>query len=257
MKLNLVYFSPTGTTKKIIESISSEIENTEIKTYDLTQASNRMNGLEFDSNDLVIIGVPVYAGRAPQNLNSFFRNIKGNNTKAIFIVLYGNRDYEDALLELKMMFEEQGFTGVAGGAFIGEHSSTSKVATGRPDNQDLEVAKAFGKEINGKLKGDNSISKINIKGNYPFKDLKPMPKMAPKTHDNCINCGICAKVCPMDAINTSDVKDIDAEKCIRCCSCVKKCPTNSKQFNQEGFTTVVNMLESKFSNIRKEPELFL
>lgn len=256
MKINLLYFSPTGTTKKIIETISSEIENTEIKTYNLTQASNRINGIEFDSDDLVIIGVPVYAGRVPQILNSFFRNVTGKNTKAVFVVVYGNRDYEDALLELKMTFEGQGFIGVAGGTFIGEHSSTSKVATERPDKQDLEVARAFGKEINGKLKRNNN-SEINVKGNYPYKELNPMPKIIPRTDENCINCGICVKVCPMDAINVSDVKDIDAEKCIRCCGCIKKCPTSSKQFNQEGFIKVVNMLESKFSTIRKEPEFFL
>lgn len=256
MKLNLIYFSPTGTTQKIMESISSELKDSDMKTYNLTQANQRINSLEFDSEDLVLVGVPVYAGRVPQILNAFFKKIRGNHTKAVFVVVYGNRDYDDALLELKMIFEEQGFTGIAAGAFVAEHSSTSKVATGRPNNKDLEIAKNFGKEISNKLKRDH-ISEIEAKGNYPFKELKQMPPIAPITDDNCINCGICAKVCPMDAINVSDVKDIDAEKCIRCCSCIKNCPRNSKQFNQEGFKKIVNMLESKCVAINKEVELFL
>lgn len=256
MKVNLIYFSPTGTTKKIIESVSSELEYSDIKTYNLTQANKRINGLEFDSDDLVIVGVPVYAGRVPQILNAYFKKIKGNNTKAVFVVVYGNRDYEDALLELKMIFEWQGFSGIAAGAFIGQHSSTNKVATGRPNNQDLEMAKTFGKEINNKLKSNN-ISGIQVKGNYPFKELKTMPKIAPITDENCANCGICTKICPVDAINVSDVKDTDAKKCIRCCSCIKNCLVNSKQFNQDGFRSIVNMLESKFSAINKDVELFL
>jgi ferredoxin len=257
MNLNLLYFSPTGTTEKILESVSGEMDYPVKNTYDLTRSENREKHITFSDEDIVIVGVPVYAGRIPQILLPSFEKIQGKATKAIFIVLYGNRDYDDALLELKNRFEERGFIGIAAGAFIGEHSYTTKVATDRPDQGDLAIAKAFGKEINSKLEQrQENLSELVVKGSFPYKALNAASKLVPTTDDTCIDCGICAKFCPMDAINPLNVKEIDAEKCIRCCSCIKKCPTQSKQFVNENIDKIITMLESNLSNVRKEVELF-
>src|SRR5690606_23151552 len=106
----------------------------------------------FSEDDLVIIGVPVYAGRVPEFLSKYFLSkIRRNNTYAVFIVVYGNRAYDDALLELKNIFESNGFIGIAGGAFIGEHSYTEKLATGRPDGNDLNTAYKFGVDVREKI----------------------------------------------------------------------------------------------------------
>lgn len=62
-------------------------------------------------------------------------------------MVYGNRDYEDALLELRDTVASLGFTPLSAGAFIGEHSySTAEmpVAAGRPDATDLQTARTFG-----------------------------------------------------------------------------------------------------------------
>lgn len=41
---------------------------------------------------------------------------------AIPIVLFGNRNYDDALIELRNLLEEDGFNTIAAGAFVGEHA---------------------------------------------------------------------------------------------------------------------------------------
>lgn len=257
--INILYFSATGTTAKIVKEIAKGMGKISME-YDITLPVNRQKEMVFNSNDLVIIGVPVYVGRVPGFLIDYFAKIKGNNTKAVFITVYGNRDYDDALLELKDTFEKRGFIGVAAGAFIGEHSNTTKVATGRPDKEDLGIALKFGMEIKEKLDNWHAyvpIKRLEVKGNFPYKERVPKPPMIPETDDKCIKCGVCAQYCPMDAIDFNNFTEIDAAKCIRCSSCVKKCPVNAKSIKHEEFISFTKWLIDNCGTVRKEPELFV
>lgn len=257
-KVSMIYFSATNGTEKIVKKIAEGISDN-FNEYNITLPVNREEELTFGANDLLIVGVPVYAGRVPGFLADYFFKIKGNRTPAIFVTVYGNRDYEDALLELKCIFEGNGFIGIAAGAFIGEHSNTSIVGTNRPDIKDLQIAKKFGAEIKNKLDNNNNLllTELIVKGNIPFKERPKAPLIAPNTSDACTNCGICAKNCPMGAIDFNDFKVVDAQKCIRCCSCIKRCPTNAKSINHEMFTKITQGLIDNFSTLRKEPEHFI
>lgn len=256
-KLNLLYFSPTDTTAKIIKGVASGIGEA-AKEYNLTLPVNRQDEIAFTSNDLVIVGVPVYAGRVPDVLVDFFAKVKGNNTQAIFIVVYGNRHYDDALLELKDIFEAQGFIAVAAAAFIGEHSYTSQVGAGRPDTDDVKNAKNFGLHIKSKLSNeDDEVSKLIVKGQYPYKEKVVRPVMLPITNDNCIKCSICAKLCPTGAIDFSNYNDVNAVKCIKCCSCIRRCPVGAKSMKHEMFHKIKQSLIENCSTVRREPEIFI
>ncbi|HCX62059.1 EFR1 family ferrodoxin [Sedimentibacter sp.] len=255
--LSLLYFSATDTTKKVIKSIAKGF-NEDAKEYDITLPENRMNSLNFKENEIIIIGVPVYAGRVPEFLSEYFlKKIFGNNTYAVFIVVYGNRAYDDALLELKGIFENNGFIGVAGGAFIGEHSYTERLATGRPDDGDLNIAYKFGKDISEKINNIGTFTqKLKVKGNYPYRKGMVYEPVMIDTNESCINCGICSMHCPMGAIDKYDNKSIDIFKCIRCCSCIKRCPVNAKDINYDPHKKFLIEFISKYSTVRQEPELF-
>ncbi|MCF8012333.1 MAG: EFR1 family ferrodoxin [Clostridiales bacterium] len=258
-KLNLLYFSATDTTARVVKEVGKAISD-EVKEYDITLPGTRQEKLVFGCNELVIVGVPVYAGRVPDFLIDYFEKVKGNNTPAIFIVVYGNRDYDDALLELKNYFEANGFIGIAGGVFIGEHSYTTKVATGRPDIDDLKTATKFGMKIKEKLNGIEDCTqtkKLIVKGNFPYKERKSMPQIAPETSDKCIKCGVCAEQCPMRAIDFNNFKDIDVTKCIKCCRCIKGCPVEAKSINNETLNKIIQALVDNLSTVRYEPELFI
>lgn len=63
------------------------------------------------------------------------------------VVVYGNRDYEDALLELHDILSENGFVVVAAGAFVARHSIFPDVAAGRPDRDDLDRMAEFAERV--------------------------------------------------------------------------------------------------------------
>ncbi len=257
MKTNILLFSPTGTSARIVKTIAHKIDK-KYKEYDFTYPKIRthLKRIHFSENELLLVSIPVYSGRIPIFLKDFFAGIKGNNTPFVPIVVYGNRDYDDALLELKELFEKKGFKSIAAAAFIGEHSYSAKVARNRPDSKDLKIAAEFGKNIKERLNDSDKISDFKVKGNYPYKERKNAPKIAPVTNDNCDECGICSEMCPMDAIDMQNLKVADSEKCIKCCSCIKLCPQNAKAFNDEFIINVTNYLEDSCSEVRKEPEIF-
>lgn len=258
-QLNLLYFSPTETTAKVVKGVAEGLGGNG-KEYDITLPQNRVHDIKFGPNDLLVVGVPVYAGRIPDLTLEYFEKVKGDSTQVVLIAVYGNRDYDDALLELKDLFEQKGFIPVAAGAFIGEHTYTSLVATARPDPADLQKANEFGRRIKLKLNDLQDISqlaKLEVKGNFPYREKKPMSPTAPVTNDDCIDCGICAENCPTAAINFEDYKDIEASKCIKCCSCVKKCPEEAKSFEHEGIKKITQTLIDNFSQVRKEVETFI
>lgn len=255
----LLYFSATDTTAQVVKAIGSQLGG-DIKEYNLTRPQDRERDMVFGADDLVVVGVPVYGGRVPGFLADFFSRVQGYNTPAVFVVVYGNRHYDDALLELKDIFEQRGFIGIAGGTFIGEHSYTNLVATGRPDQNDLKIAAEFGSRVSAKLAAygePKNCPPLMVPGSYPYKaSMAKMPEV-PHVDEQCIECGICAEHCPMGAISWSNFRDIDASRCILCCSCQKRCPVGAISVHHPRVDKIRLTLIRNFGSVRKDPESFL
>ncbi|MBC3887416.1 ferredoxin [Acetobacterium paludosum] len=231
----LVYFSPTGTTKAVVEGVAQGIDAIEVERIDLTKPESRLKPLHTGKDELLIIGVPVYMGRVPEVIREWLQSIKAKKTPVVCIIVYGNRVYDDALLELTEILVADGCLPIASGAFIGEHSFSSveiPIAAGRPNIQDLSQAEAFGCKINEKLAAILSvdeIGKLNVPGEFPFRGATKLWNVDfIAVGSDCNQCQICAEVCPVGAISKENSRQIDQEKCITCCACIKKCPLHAR-----------------------------
>ena len=252
---HIVFFSPTHTSAKIARAIGESIGMGRRIEIDLTTDENS-SPIEI-KDSITIIAVPVYAGRVAPIALQRLRRLKGNNAPAILVAVYGNRDYEDALVELRDETIQLGFTPLAAGAFIGEHSYSRPnmpIAEGRPDVTDLQIAEQFGKDCLTKLEKDETLSDFYLKGNIPYRFVGPSTPAAPVCTEECFACGECIEVCPTHAIALSDEGKIETEitKCIKCCACVKECPNGARVFD----TPYTPMLHQKCA-ARREPELFI
>ena len=263
-KVYAIYFSPTGTTEKAVIAFAQGT-GLPYEKIDLTLLKTRQQfKRSFTKNELVIAGMPVYGGRLPKNLDSFFSGLKGNGTPAAALVMYGNREYEDALIELKIRLEERGFKVIAGAAFIGEHTFSKKIATGRPNARDLKTAKEFGKKVINEI-GQATSHKLTVKGNYPYvvEGFDPAHPRFLTAHanitttDDCTRCGLCAENCPWGAIDTDDYATIDYLKCMRCFRCIRVCPVSARKVTDPRFYEFLAEFEKRLNAVRKEPELFL
>jgi ferredoxin len=258
-KAKLVYYSPTNTGKKTVEAIR-EGTGLDHDSIDLTLPDSESKKYSLAKNELAIIAAPVYGGRIPSIALDRIRKVKGNDTPAVLVTMYGNRHYDDALLELKDMTKELGFKAVAGGAFIGRHSfdaPDTPIGSGRPDESDIEKARDFGVKIMEKIGGLVEIPDLEVYGNHPYKEAGGGEPRSPETDaETCILCGTCAKVCPTGCISVNDVVETDKTRCTACTACVQNCPTGSRHWEHPGILGAANWLSSNCAE-RREPEVFL
>ncbi|MBC5647977.1 4Fe-4S binding protein [Christensenella tenuis] len=268
MKIWAVYFSATGTTKKIVTAIArglGEGLGAAECEFDFTLPAARGGWPEFMPDDIVVFGVPVYAGRVPNVLLKYLDTVAGNGAFAVPIVLYGNRDFDDALIELRDILAGHGFLPHAAAAFVGEHAFSYELAKGRPDGKDLHCASKFAERLCAKW-WDRSSGIVETPGTpYPYRgyymprDRKGNPidirKVKPFTKESCDECGVCAEVCPMGSISRENMRECSGI-CIKCGACVKACPKHAKYFDDKGYLYHLHQLEEGLKN-RREPELFL
>lgn len=271
---HVVFFSPTHTSARVARSIAEGINMPRRVETDLTY-DEATTPIEI-TNSLTIVAAPVYGGLISETAMQRIQRLRGKNSPVIIVAVYGNRDYEDALVQLRATLTDNGFTPLAAGAFIGEHSYSRPaegmpIAEGRPDANDLRTATTFGQDCLQKLEKaeadtthigvemttalSNQLSNFFVKGNIPWKVLTHGTPTCPESTDDCCACGQCIDVCPTHAIRLSnDGNQIvtNVNQCIRCCACVKECPVGARIYN----TPYTARLFTNFKE-RREPECFL
>lgn len=254
---HLIYFSPTGTTRKVSEAIAQGLGVEKTFHYDMTLPESRSEVVLTDG--VAIIGIPVYAGRVPEICLPRLQSITSKDVPVVLVAVYGNREFDDALVELRDLSVAQGFNVIAAGAFIGEHSfstPTQPIAVGRPDAEDLKQAVQFGKQVAAKIEAGN-FDTPDIAGNLPYKARPKLGGVAPETdREQCTLCGKCAEACPSGIITVADSVATDAGNCIMCCACVRACETRARSFNHPAIEEKRAILRKNCS-IPKSPEIFI
>lgn len=251
MKVTKLVFSPTGGTQKVTDIVANAM-HCESESIDLCRPGFNADDIVI-SGDVCIIAVPVISGRAPISAIERISALKGDGRKAVLISVYGNRAFEDALVELQDTAEKAGFVPVAGIAAIAEHSILRKFAANRPDAADTDELTGFAAKIAEVL--ENPAKKLSMPGNRPYKEFKGSA-VKPVTNDNCVKCGLCAANCPVSAISAENPRETDLNKCASCMRCIDGCPVKARTL-PESVSANVDALLSKVAIQRRNNELFI
>ena len=243
-----IIFSPTGGTEKVTHILGG-LRNENAVKIDLSDTKTDFTKCVIDKEDQVLIAMPSFGGRAPAVAIERLKKIAGNGAKCTLVCVYGNRAYEDTLVEMEDAAKESGFQVVAAVAAVAEHSVMPQYAAGRPDASDKKQLEQFAEQIAGK-----SEAVVSIPGNRPYKKAGGAG-LVPKAGKSCTKCGLCAESCPVQAIDPASFT-ADAKKCISCMRCVKQCPEKARKVNG-AMVSIAAMAMKKACSVRKENELFL
>lgn len=271
-KIHAVYFSPTGTTKTvvthIIKHITTILPSIPAVVKDFTLPIERNKIPDIQHAELAVVGLPVYAGRLPNLLLKYLTTWKSNGALVVPVVVYGNRSYGNALVELHDILVNCGFHPIAAAAFVGQHSFSARLAAGRPDREDLDVAGCFAVDIVKRILSlqEDLFPRLEISGEgspdyggyYKPKgrdgEVVNFLKAKPVTADVCMDCRQCVNVCPMGAIDAEKPSEIPGI-CIKCNACIKHCPVHAKQLTDEAYQSHLSFLEYNYTS-RAKIELF-
>ena len=262
-----VFFSPTGNTRKAVVYLADELckkLDCPSEEYDFTLPEARKKTPEFSEGELVVFGMPVYAGKIPNKLLPFVQDsFRGNGASAIALVTFGNRSFDNGLAQLAQCLEEDGFHIASAAAIASQHAFSRTLAAGRPDVSDLEQLTELAEKTCRKLEEVHSLPPLPIPGEADAPYYKPLGldgnpavflKAKPKTDQSkCISCGICAENCPMGSISSENPSEVSGI-CIKCHACVNKCPEGAKYFDDPAFLSHKAMLEKNFQ--RRADTLF-
>lgn len=243
-----IIFSPTGGTEKVAHIIGRQWGESTVK-IDLSDPKTDFSACAIGKEDKALIAMPSFGGRAPAVAIERLKKIAGNGAKCTLVCVYGNRAYEDTLAEMEDAAKECGFKVVAAVAAVSEHSIIPQYAANRPDAADEKQLTEFARQI-----AENTEPAVSVPGNRPYKKAGG-GGLVPKPSKDCVKCGVCAKKCPVEAIDTLKLT-ADSKKCISCMRCVKLCPHNARKVNG-AMVSVAAMAIKKACSVRKENELFL
>lgn len=251
MKKYMVVFSPTGGTEKDAKAITQNWKQTEM--IDLTLLDTDYTKISFEKDSIVLIAMPSFGGVAPELALERLSMLKGNGAICAITAVYGNRAYEDTLIQMKDYAQKAGFQVIAAVSAVAEHSIIREFAAGRPNVNDCEELSDFGDRILEKA-CSGVLSTPMVPGNKPYK--KSGSGMIPEADDTCIDCGLCARKCPTGAISEDQIKISDKNKCISCMRCVSICPVDARHVSQVLISVVSDKIK-KACLVKKENELFI
>lgn len=254
MAIYQITFSPTGGTSKVAQTIASGIGDN-IETRELCVPVSKLTQTTLSTDDVAVIAMPVYGGRIPALATERLQaQVKANGAQCVIVAVYGNRAYDDALLELFSTCTEMGFRVVAAVGAVAEHSIVRKYGAARPDADDMDELKTFGDTVKKALAAGTILAKDKLPGKFPYK--KPMAGPNPTADSSCLKCGACADNCPVGAISMTDLRKVDKSLCISCMRCVSVCPNGARSIGKIMHGMIALAIKKGCAE-RKKNELFI
>ena len=145
--LHLYFFSPTGGTQHVAGLFAENLNAADACT-DITVCAEAKT---FSADDCLLVFFPVYGGRVPGPCLARVRALRGTDTPAVLVAVFGNRAVDDALLEMRDTLAPLGFRVIAAAEVIAPHSVNTDIAASRPDASDRAKIAEFCTQLKSRI----------------------------------------------------------------------------------------------------------
>lgn len=256
----VVYLSPAGTTAKVAETILTRLQERgqTVVSWNLAHNTLKPPALNEHASLCLWLGTPVYVDRAlPPVLAALQKLPTGRVQWGAGFAVYGAITSGLALKDLDEAFKHSSILPVGMLKVVAHHSqfmnTTDAPGSGRPNAEDLATVRAFTDVVLQKLAADPPLP-LKLEA-HPFQTPKMAAFAADKSLDllrraggfpppdqtRCKQCGMCAGVCPLDAISMTPWP-VRNDSCIFCHKCLQVCPHHAYPFDDTKPQTMIRGL---------------
>ena len=240
MDVTLIYFSQTGNTRQVAETMADAFRQAGHSTR--TISFKKVVPEDATKGDLLGVGAPCFSSQAPTPVKEFLRALPSLDGRPAFVFATSGGAPGRVLYDLTRLLRRKG-ANVAGG-FLARGQVYDPVPCllgrfpGRPNAQDLEYARRFAVAVAEHVSAGRSDPFAEsrpdvLRPGWGFYDwaalinvdpvlrlLLPEPKPDPT---RCNQCRWCVYECPMHNI-TLQPHPVLGGQCIRCYRCLAGCP---------------------------------
>lgn len=236
----ILYFSGTGNSQYLAESLAKEIDDTALDLFSYIKSNQKEI---FNSDKAFVLITPTYSWRVPRFIIKYLNKCEFTGSKDMYVILNYGSSSGNAYKYIKEDVKSWGlnFMGVYGikmpenyiMLFNLDDAETNK-------NIVLDATKEISKIadiINNKdqfKKGKINLIDRFISGPVNSFFFKFMVKDKKFYYtEKCIKCSKCSQVCVLNNIDYVDGYPRWNGNCTHCAACISKCPTGSIEYGKK------------------------
>lgn len=235
----IIYFSGTGNSRYIAERIAEKLQD------DLLNINERIkenDAQAINVNRNLIIVTPTYAWRIPRVVRDWIARTEFKGAEKAWFVMDCGGETGNAAKYNRQLCDEKGFVCMGTAKIIMPENYIALFGTPEPDAAKQIVAKAEPviDEIITELAAGRAFSSPRsslygsimsgpVNGLFYQLCIKAGPFCV---SDECVSCGKCVNVCPLNNIALKDGKPVWGRNCTHFMACISYCPSKAIEYGK-------------------------